>query len=149
MRTRTVTALALKKLRSYVWTWEIIMQKKGRYLDVKPLYILWKIDNSYGQLCPKTDLWHVHPAIIQISLHIRAVWLESSLGIFSMAKDAKFLHADNNDRSDWADERVDLSIRRARMSEAMFSDVAANFVNFPKSKHWQHWWIDCLWVKAD
>ena len=52
-----------------------------------------------------------------------------------MAKDAKFLHADNNDRSDWADEQVDLSIRRAQMSETMFSDVAANFVNFAKSKH--------------
>ena len=37
------------------------------------------------------------PAKIQISLRIRAVWSESSLGAFSIAKDTKFLHADNED----------------------------------------------------
>ena len=39
---------------------------------------------------------HVRPAKIQISLRIRAVWSESSLGAFWVAKGAKFLHADNN-----------------------------------------------------
>ena len=41
--------------------------------------------------------WHVRPAKIQISLHIRAVWSESSLSAFWTAKDAKFLHANNED----------------------------------------------------
>ena len=37
----------------------------------------------------------VHPAKIQISLRIRAVWSESSLGALWITKDAKCLHADN------------------------------------------------------
>ena len=36
-------------------------------------------------------------AKIQISLRIRAVWSESSLGVLAIAKDAEFLHADNDD----------------------------------------------------
>ena len=39
-------------------------------------------------------LSHVHPVMIQISLHLQA---ESSLGAFWLARDAKFLHADNED----------------------------------------------------
>ena len=35
----------------------------------------------------------VRPAKIPISLRIRAVWSESSLGAFGIAKDAKFFHA--------------------------------------------------------
>ena len=40
---------------------------------------------------------YVHQTKIQISLRIRAVWLKSSMGAFWIAKDAKFLHADNED----------------------------------------------------
>ena len=40
---------------------------------------------------------HVRPAKIQISLCIRAVWSESSLDTFWIAKDAKFLQAENKD----------------------------------------------------
>ena len=39
----------------------------------------------------------VRPAKIQISLRIRAVWSESSLDAFWIAKDAKFLHVHNED----------------------------------------------------
>ena len=42
----------------------------------------------------KRTFGDVRPAKIQISLHIRAVWPESSLGAFWIAKDAKFLHGD-------------------------------------------------------
>ena len=45
----------------------------------------------------KRTLVHVRPAKIQISLRIRAVWSESSLGVFWIAKDANFLHADHED----------------------------------------------------
>ena len=41
----------------------------------------------------------MRPAKIQISLRIRAVWSESSPGTFLLAKDAKFIHA-NNENSD-------------------------------------------------
>ena len=43
----------------------------------------------------KRTFGHVHPAKIQISLRIRAVWSESSLGAFWIAKEATFLDADN------------------------------------------------------
>ena len=46
---------------------------------------------------------NVRPAKIQISLRIRAVWSESSLGAFWIAMDAKLLHADNenSDQTEW------------------------------------------------
>ena len=43
----------------------------------------------------KRTFGHVHLAKIHISLRIRAVRSESTLGAFWIAKDAKFLHADN------------------------------------------------------
>ena len=45
----------------------------------------------------KLTFGHVRPAKIQMSLLIRTVRSESSLGAFWMAKDAKFLLADNED----------------------------------------------------
>ena len=45
---------------------------------------------------------HVRLAKIQISLRIRAVWSESSLDAFCIAKDANFLHADNEDSNQTA-----------------------------------------------
>ena len=50
-------------------------------------------------------------AKIQISLRIRAVWSESSLGAIWIAKDAKFLHADNEDWFNCADAQANLSLR--------------------------------------
>ena len=67
---------------------------------------------------------HVRSAKIQISLHIRAVWSESSLCTFWTAKDAKNLHADNKDWSDWADAQAELSLLWALMSESPFFNVA-------------------------
>ena len=49
----------------------------------------------------KRTFCHVRQAKIQISLRIRAVWSESSLGAFWIAKDSKFRHADN-DGYDWS-----------------------------------------------
>ena len=45
----------------------------------------------------KRTFRHARPAKIQISLHIHAVWSESSLGTFWTAQDAKVLHAGNED----------------------------------------------------
>ena len=39
----------------------------------------------------------VRPAKIQISLRIRAVWSESSLGAYRIEKGTEFLHAGNED----------------------------------------------------
>ena len=68
---------------------------------------------------------HVRPAMIQISLHIRAFRSESSLSAIWIAKDAKFLHAVNEDWSDCGDAQADLSLRWAILSEGTFSHVAA------------------------
>ena len=54
---------------------------------------------------------YVCPAKILISLCIWVVWSESSLyGAFWIAKDAKFLHADNGDWSDCTEAQDDLSL---------------------------------------
>ena len=44
----------------------------------------------------KSTYGHMRPSRIHISLRIRAVWSESSLGLFWLAKN-QFLHADNED----------------------------------------------------
>ena len=56
----------------------------------------------------KRTFEHVRPAKIQIRLRIRAVWSESSLGLFWIAKDAKCLHADNGDWSESVAAQADL-----------------------------------------
>ena len=42
----------------------------------------------------KRTFGHVRPAKVQISLRIRTVWSEFSLGVFWIANDAKFHHVD-------------------------------------------------------
>ena len=68
---------------------------------------------------------NVGPAKIQISLRICAVWSKSSLGTFWIAKDAKLLHADNENRADCPDEQADLSLRWEHMSEGIVFDGEA------------------------
>ena len=45
----------------------------------------------------KPAFQHVRPAKIQISLRICAVWSEYSQDAFWIAKDAKYLHVENED----------------------------------------------------
>ena len=54
-------------------------------------------ETSFSRIVRKYTFGYERPVKIQISLHIRTVWLESSLDAFQIAKDAKFLHADNED----------------------------------------------------
>ena len=61
----------------------------------------------------KPTKWHVRPAKTQISLGIRPAWSESSMCAQWVAKDPKFLHADNEDWSFWADAQADLNLRWA------------------------------------
>ena len=60
--------------------------------------------------------------MIQISLRIRIAWSESSLGAPWLAKDAKFLHANNED--------ADQIVRLVQMSEDTFSHIAAHILEF-------------------
>ena len=43
----------------------------------------------------KTYIRHMNPAKIQISLRIRAVWSESSLGVFGLVNEAVFIRTTN------------------------------------------------------
>ena len=69
------------------------------------------------------------PAKIEMSLNIRTVCSEFSLGAFRIAKDARFLHADNEDS--------DLTVRVHRLvwvftvhtPEGTFSHVAADILH--------------------
>ena len=65
----------------------------------------------------------MRPAKIQISLYVHAVWSKSSMCIFWIPKDTKFLHADRKDSRETV--QADLSLRWAHMSEGTFSHVAA------------------------
>ena len=51
----------------------------------------------YEPKCRKMYLRYVRPAKIQIRLRFRAVWSESSLGVFWITKDVKSLLVDNED----------------------------------------------------
>ena len=55
------------------------------------------IEIEWPKTSEKRSFGHECPAKIQISLRICAVWSESSLGAFWIARSAKHLHADNED----------------------------------------------------
>ena len=61
---------------------------------------------------------HVRPAKIQISRRIR---IQSSLGAFWIASDAKLLYADNRDSDQTA--QADLSLGCALIKEGTFSSL--------------------------
>ena len=77
----------------------------------------------------KRTFIHVRPAKIQISLRIRAVWSESSLGSFGIAMDERFLLADNKNSDKTSRKHrmiwvfVDRSCRRY-----VFSCLTVNFL---------------------
>ena len=99
---------------------------------------------------------HVRPAKTEISLGIRPVWSESLLCAQWVAKDPKFLHADNEDWSvwaDWANAQADLSLRWAHthfvgfvMSRLTWSSVSRTCVAFSHAVRVvfepvrTHWW---------
>ena len=70
----------------------------------------------------------MHPAKIQISLRIRAVWSEYSLGAFWIAKDTNFILADNEDSG--------LRLRWSHILRGMFSHVAAQIIIGGWSGNW-------------
>ena len=75
--------------------------------------------------CQKRTFGHVRPAKIQISLRIRAVWSKSSLDAFGIAKNAKFIHADNKDTDKTVWMRRLIWAFVGGMSESTFTQVGA------------------------
>ena len=74
----------------------------------------------------KRTFENVQPTKTQISLRDRAVWSESSLDAFWIAKDVKFLHADNECSNQPARmRRLNWAFVGRTMSEGTFSYIAA------------------------
>ena len=88
-----------------------------------PLPMQWLYEPPYD----KTNAITVRPAKTQIRLGIRPVD-QSSLCAQWVAKDLRFLHADNEDWSDWADAQADLSLRWAHMPFCWFCHVSAIYL---------------------
>ena len=96
----------------------------------------------------KRTFGHVRPAKFQISLCIRAVWSESSLSAFWIARDVKFLPVDNKDWSVSADARADLNLLWARVRRHGFY-LAAPLIHRTASINSVsgQWWVYPLaWV---
>ena len=70
----------------------------------------------------------VRPAKTQISLGICPVWSESSLCAQWVAKDPRFLHANSEDWSNWANAQADLSLHWAHSHFVGFCHVAAQIL---------------------
>ena len=78
-----------------------------------------------GNLWAETaDNGRVRPAKIQISLRIRAVWSEFSLGAFRTASDTKIFRVDSVNSNQTA--QSDLSLRWAHMSDGSFSELVVH-----------------------
>ena len=70
----------MKNIRVFLSeTFQFLEVKFSKYLN-RRVFVMWK--RTFG---------NVHPVKIQISLRIRAVWLESLLGAFLINKDCSFL----------------------------------------------------------
>ena len=83
---------------------------------------------AYKPQRQKHTFGHARHAKIQISMCIRAVGSESSLGAFRIPKDANFRHADNEDWLDCADAQADVCLRWVHKSEGPFSHVVAHMI---------------------
>ena len=82
---------------------------------------------------------HVRPGKIQIRLGNRGVWLESTLGIFWIGKDAALPHADNGYSDQIARVCRLICLSWARMSKGTLSDVSA---------HKYHRWMVLTWHRV-
>ena len=76
--------------------------------------------SNMGRYVRKRAFRHKRPATIQISLRIRAVRSESSLGAFWIAKDAKCHHTVNEGSDQTVCIGPDLSLLKAHLSEDAF-----------------------------
>ena len=87
------------RLQSTIWNCAFCICSRTPFLLTRDIY--W---NNYA-ISPnvrKCTFGHVHPAKIQISQRIRAVWSESSLGAFWIDDDANFHYAENEDTNQTA-----------------------------------------------
>ena len=90
--------------------------------------------NEMSRLMTKPTKWPVHPVKTQISLGIHPVWSESSLCTQWVAKDPRFLHADSEDWSDWADAQANLSPRWVHRPFCCFCHEAAQIMKWVRAQ---------------
>ena len=96
-----------------------------KYVELNSMGWLGLKDKTITRNVRKRTFGRVRPPRIQIRLRIRAVWSEPSLGTFWRSNDAQFLHADNEDLSDYTDAQADLGVRCAHISDGTVSHNAA------------------------
>ena len=98
-----------------------------------------KCDKKYSFKAFYRTSGHVRPAKIQISLCIRAVWSEASLGTFWIAKGAKFLHAGTEDSGQPAWTRRLIWVFVGRTCEKVrFCTLRLISWTAPCNPFWQH-----------
>ena len=73
-------------------------------LSLYYLYVPRRSCSLYELQCQKMYLRSCVSGEIQISLCVCRVWSEYSLDVFWIAKNAKFLHADKSDSSEFMDD---------------------------------------------
>ena len=82
-----------------------------KYAFLEQGYVLLHIiPKCFERNVSKCPFGHVRQAMIQVSLRIRVVWSESSLGTFWIANEVKFLNEDN-EGSDQTAAQADLRLR--------------------------------------
>ena len=111
--------MGLRRTKSTIISWHgsyVFMENYRKLCFNNTLYpalsvfLIKKVFGKMSHLMTKPTKW-LRPAKTQISLGICPVWSESSLGAQWVAKGPRFLHADSEDWSDWADAQADPSLR--------------------------------------
>ena len=74
----------------------------------------------HDEFIRKRTLDNMRPAKIQFSLHIHAIWSESSLGAFWTAKDTRFLNTMNEDFDQTAGMRMLISVFVVRTCQQVY-----------------------------
>ena len=112
----------------YLKIFILLVVKFSVYLN-RRVFVMWSIHNP----CLNTYLRHEHPEKLQIYLRIRTVWSETFLRLFWTAKDAKVLHASNEDSDQTA---------RVRRLILVFVGRTCPKVSFLTL--WLTFWVDSL-----
>ena len=94
-----------QRIPCFLWVWGRVFRSDLKH--DRHIYLSHRQSGNrvkyLSRLVTKPTKWHVCPVNSQISLGIRPYWSEPSLCAQWVAKDPRFLHADSEDWSDWAD----------------------------------------------
>ena len=90
--------------------------------------VLYAYNNEWAGDQPKGTSWHMRPSETQISLPVRAVWSESSMGALWVAKGPTFLRAEVILWSECADVRTSFKPSCTHMSTYTLCWIPAHII---------------------